>query len=386
MQFLNMEGQMKYDLLIKGGTVTDPGQGLRGVLDVALADGKIAALEGEIPADQAQQVIDASGKLVTPGLIDFHTHLYWGATSIGLEPDPVCARSGVTTIVDAGSSNAGSFAGFRRFIVEPARSRVFGFLHATPYPRPGVDPIAHAKSNMSGTVKVVEENRDVILGLKLFVAGNMVGEYGLGLLQVAREIADRAQVPIMVHIGFAPPSLAEILSLLGEGDIVTHSFNGHQNRIVDDAGMIFPEVLDARQRGVILDIGHGSGSFSFDTARAMLKQDQPPDVISTDLYSSNVDGPVFDLPTTLSKFLCLGMSLEQVIAAATERPGQIIGREDGLGMLKVGGAGDVSILELVEGEFELVDCHRQKLVAGQRLVSRGSVCRGRLMECDSPAE
>ena len=377
---------MKYDLLIKGGTVTDPGQGLRGVLDVALADGKIAALEGEIPADQAQQVIDASGKLVTPGLIDFHTHLYWGATSIGLEPDPVCARSGVTTIVDAGSSNAGSFAGFRRFIVEPARSRVFGFLHATPYPRPGVDPIAHAKSNMSGTVKVVEENRDVILGLKLFVAGNMVGEYGLGLLQVAREIADRAQVPIMVHIGFAPPSLAEILSLLGEGDIVTHSFNGHQNRIVDDAGMIFPEVLDARQRGVILDIGHGSGSFSFDTARAMLKQDQPPDVISTDLYSSNVDGPVFDLPTTLSKFLCLGMSLEQVIAAATERPGQIIGREDGLGMLKVGGAGDVSILELVEGEFELVDCHRQKLVAGQRLVSRGSVCRGRLMECDSPAE
>ena len=377
---------MKYDLLIKGGTVTDPGQGLRGVLDVALADGKIAALEGEIPADQAQQVIDASGKLVTPGLIDFHTHLYWGATSIGLEPDPVCARSGVTTIVDAGSSNSGSFAGFRRFIVEPARSRVFGFLHATPYPRPGIDPIAHAKSNMSGTVKVVEENRDVILGLKLFVAGNMVGEYGLGLLQVAREIADRAQVPIMVHIGFAPPSLAEILSLLGEGDIVTHSFNGHQNRIVDDAGMIFPEVLDARQRGVILDIGHGSGSFSFDTARAMLKQDQPPDVISTDLYSSNVDGPVFDLPTTLSKFLCLGMSLEQVIAAATERPGQIIGREDGLGMLKVGGAGDVSILELVEGEFELVDCHRQKLVAGQRLVSRGSVCRGRLMECDSPAE
>lgn len=376
---------MKCDLLIKGGTVTDPGQGLQGILDVALTDGKIAALESGIPAGQARQVIDASGKLVTPGLIDFHTHLYWGATSIGLAPDPVCARSGVTTIVDAGSSNAQTFAGFRRFIVEPARSRVFGFLHATPYPRPGIDPIAHARANMSATIKVVEENRDVILGLKLFVAGNMVGEYGLGLLQVAREIADRVQAPIMVHIGFAPPSLTEILSLLGEGDIVTHSFNGHQNRIVDDAGKIFPEVLAARARGVILDIGHGSGSFSFATARAMLKQGQYPDVISTDLYSANVDGPVFDLPTTLSKFLCLGMSLEQVIVAATQRPGRIIGREDGLGKLEVGGPGDVTILELLEGEFEFVDCHRQKLIGNRKLVSRGTVCRGRLMESGAPA-
>ena len=340
---------MEFDLIVKGGRVVDPGQGIDRVLDVGLADGKIAALESGISQSRAGETIDASGKLVTPGLIDLHTHIYWGATSFGLEPDPISARSGVTTIVDAGSADVGSFMGFRRFIHDPARSRVLAFLHATPYPRPATDPVAHARSNADATVAVVEANRDVILGLKLFVAGNMVGEYGLGLLQVAREIADRIQLPIMVHIGFAPPSLAEILSLLGAGDIVTHSFNGHEVKVVDEAGQVRPEVLEARERGVLLDIGHGLGSFSFDTARAMLSQGQHPDVISTDLYSANVDGPVHDLPTTLSKFLALGMDLGEVIAAATERPAAIVGKGDGLGRLEIGGVGDVAILELQEG-------------------------------------
>ena len=371
---------MKYELIIKNGTVIDPSQNLHQVLDVALADCKVAALEREIPAVQAQEAIDASGKLVTPGLIDLHTHIYWGATSTGLEPDPVCARSGVTTIVDAGSSNAYTFPGFKRFIIEPAQSRIFAFLHATPYPRPGGDPIAHAKSNMGATIKTIEENREVILGIKLFVAGNMVGQYGFGLLQVAREIADRVQLPIMVHIGFSPPSLGEILSLLREGDIVTHSFHGHDNRIVDDEGNIESEVFEARERGVILDIGHGAGSFSFETAKAMLKQNQYPDIISTDLYTANVNGPVYDLPTTLSKFLNLGMNLEEVISAATERPAQIIPQCEGLGKLQVGGLGDLAIFDLLEGEFEFFDCHRQKLVGSQKLVNFKTICRGKLME------
>jgi len=373
------EEQMEYELLVKGGTVIDPSQELHGVLDVALADGKIAALESEIPPTQAQQVIDASDRLVTPGLIDLHTHVYWGATSTGLEPDPICARSGVTTIVDAGSSNAHTFAGFRRFIIEPAHSRIFAFLHVTPYPRPGIGPIAHAKSNIPATVEVIEENRDVILGIKLFVAGNMVGDHGLGLLQVAREIADRVQLPIMAHIGFSPPSLREILSLLGKGDIVTHSFHGHDNRIVDDARNIRPEVLEARERGVVLDIGHGAGSFSFETAKAMLAQNQFPDTISTDLYTANVNGPVYDLPTTLSKFLSLGMGLDEVISAATERPALFIHRDEGLGKLQIGGVGDLAIFDLWEGEFEFLDCHRQKWVGDQKLVNSGTICRGRLM-------
>ena len=374
---------MGYDLLIKGGTVIDPGRDLHRNLDVALAGGRIAAMESEIAADEARQVIDASGKWVTPGLIDLHTHIYWGATSLGIQPDPICARGGVTTIVDAGSSTAHSFAGFRRFIAEPADSRIYAFLHATPYPRPGTDPIAHAKSNASATVQTIEENRDIILGIKLFVAGNMVGDYGLGLLKVAREIADRVSLPIMVHVGFSPPALAEILSLLGEGDIVTHSFNGHDNRIVDGDGRIRRDVLDARERGVLLDVGHGSGSFSFETARAMLGQGQYPDIISTDLYAANVNGPVYDLPTTLSKFLALGMSLEQVLSAATDRPARLLPGDEEWGSLKVGGPGDVAVLDLVEGEVEFVDCHRQKLAGGQKLVGVATVCRGRLMVCDS---
>ena len=383
--FLNVEDQMKYELLIKGGTVIDPSQELHGILDVALADGKIAALEREIPEAQAQQVLDVSGKLVTPGLIDLHTHIYWGATRTGLEPDPICSRSGVTTMVDAGSSNAHSFAGFRRFIVEPACSRLFAFLHATPYPRPGTDPIAHARSNIPATVEVIEANRDIILGIKLFAAGNMVGDYGLGLLQVAREIADRVQLPIMVHIGFSPPSLPEILSLLRKGDIVTHSFHGHDNRIVDDAGKIRPEVLDARGRGVVLDIGHGAGSFSFETTKAMFKQGQYPDVISTDLYTANVNGPVYDLPTTLSKFLSLGMSLDRVMSSATERPASIIHRDKGLGKLQVGGVGDLAVFDLLEGEFEYLDCHRQKLLGDRKLVNVRTICKGRLMARNSTA-
>ncbi|MEW6749677.1 MAG: amidohydrolase/deacetylase family metallohydrolase [Candidatus Latescibacterota bacterium] len=371
---------MGYELLIKGGTVIDPARKVHAPGDVALSGGKIAALEDDIPAAQAQQVIDASGKWVTPGLIDLHTHVYWGGTGLGLEPDPVCARTGVTTIVDAGSADAHTFAGFRRFIAAPARSRVLAFLHATPYPRPGTDPIAHAKANASATAETVEANRDVILGLKLFVAGNMVGEYGLGLLRVAREIADRVHLPIMVHVGFAPPALTEILALLREGDIVTHSFNGHANRPVDEAGNVLLEVLEARQRGVILDIGHGSGSFSFETAEAMLRQGQYPDVISTDLYNANVNGPVYDLPTTLSKFLCLGMGLDEVIAAATQRPAAVMGKGGGLGTLQVGGAGDVTILDLLEGEFAFADCHRRKRVGDRKLVGVRTICRGGPMD------
>jgi len=377
---------MAYDLLIRGGTVIDPSQNLHSPMDVAVADGRIAALESRIPEAQAQQVIDASGKLVTPGLIDLHTHVYWGATRTGLDPDPVCFRSGTTTMVDAGSANAHTFAGFRRFIVEPARSRLFAFLHATPYPRPGIDPTSHARSNIPATIEAIEANRDIVLGIKLFVAGNMVGDHGLGLLQVAREVADRVQLPIMVHIGYAPPSLPEILSLLGKGDIVTHSFNGHENRVVDDSGTVRPEVLDARDRGVILDVGHGAGSFSFRTARGMVDQNQLPDVISTDLYTANVDGPVYDLPTTLSKFLALGMDLDTVISAATERPASIIRSGEGLGTLQVGSAGDLAVFDLREGEFELTDCHRETLVGSRKLVSVRTVCRGRPAEPDSAVD
>ena len=373
---------MGYDILIRGGRVLDPGGDLSGDLDVAIEGEKIAAIGPDLPTEDAGQVIDASGLLVTPGLIDLHTHVYWGGSSLGIEPDPVCARSGVCTIVDAGTSHAGSFKGFRRFIMEPAHGRVYGFLHVTPSIRPGVDPTEFPRSQKRATMRTVDENRDRLLGIKVFAAFNMVREQAMPLLELAREICDELKVPIMVHVGFAPPDLKEVLNLLREGDILTHSFTGHANRPIGPDGRVRPEVVEARARGVIIDIGHGSGSFSFEVARAMLDQGQPPDTISTDLYAANVDGPVFDLPTTISKFLNLGMSLEEVLLRVTAQPARRIrpAKGMGLGTLRVGGAADVALLEVQEGTFEFADAHRGKMTGDRRIVSRLTVCRGRPME------
>ena len=277
------EERMGHNILIKGGQVLDPGQHLSGDLDVAIQGEQIMAIGPDLPSENAARVIDASGMLVTPGLIDLHTHVYWGGSSLGIEPDPACARSGVCTVVDAGTSHAGSFKGFRRFIMEPAHGRIYAFLHVTPCIRPGVDPVEFPRSQKRATMRTVDENRDRLLGIKVFAAYNMVRDQAKPLLELAREICDELEVPIMVHVGFAPPDLKEVLDLLKEGDILTHSFTGHANRPIGPDGKVRPEVVDARDRGVVIDIGHGSGSFSFEMARAMLDQDQAPDTISTDL-------------------------------------------------------------------------------------------------------
>ena len=373
---------MGYDVLIKGGRVLDPGENLSGDLDGAIEGERIAAIGPELFVEDAGQVIDASGMLVTPGLIDFHTHVYWGGSALGIEPDPVCARSGVCTVVDAGTSNAGNFKGFRRFIMEPAHGRVYGFLHVTPSVRPGIDPTEFARSQKRTTMQTVDENRDRLLGIKVFAAFNMVREHAKPFLELAREICDELKVPIMVHVGFAPPDLKEVLDLLVEGDVVTHSFNGHANRPIGPDGKVLPEMVEARERGVVIDIGHGSGSFSFEVARAMLEQGQAPDTISTDLYAANVDGPVFDLPTTLSKFLNLGMSLEEVLLRSTANPARLIRPAEGMGLgaLRVGGVADVSLLKVEEGMFEFEDAHGEKLTGDRRLAGRLAICRGRAME------
>ena len=375
---------MKYDLLIKGGEISDPGQNLRGKMDLAIAGGKIASMERDIPKEAAREVIDASKKLVTPGLIDLHTHIFWGMSRGALEPDPIAARSGVTTMVDAGTVGYTNCHGFRRYLVEASQCRVYGFINGT---SPGIgsvntgpEALGWARQNIGAIAKIIEENRDIILGVKAFAAWNMTRENAFDYLRVARAIGNEAQCPIMVHIGFGPPHLHDIVNLLREGDIITHAFHGQSNRIVDRDGRIDPAILKARERGILLDIGHGAGSFSFEVAEPLISQGFYPDCISTDLHGGCVNGPTYDLPTTLTKFLYLGMSLEEVIERATARPAAIIGGPEGMGSLKVGGVADVAILELEEGDFELVDCHRQKVMAKERLVSALTICRGKLMK------
>jgi dihydroorotase len=370
-----------YDLLIKGGELRDPSQNLRRNADIAIRGDAIAAIEADIPRASARQVLDASGTMVTPGLVDLHTHCYYGATGLGIDPDPVGARSGATTWVDAGSFGYDQTEGFRRFIVNPAKVRVYGFVYLYPSSRnPDIDPVQYVRRGIKRTGETGVANRDIILGVKMQVGSNMNGRYSLEFLKAARELCDTYKLPLMAHISFAPPETEEVMALMRRGDIVTHALNGHTLGIVDKEGRIKPGVLEARQRGVIFDVGHGLGSFNFPAARKILDAGFVPDTISTDIYNLNVKGPVYDMPTTMSKMLHLGMSFDDVLLRSTAKPGQVVNRIPKLGTLQVGAPADVALLALESGEFPLVDSQKNQVTAKQRIVCRGTVCRGKVLQ------
>ena len=310
-----MSTNTKFDVLIAGGEVLDPGAGISGRNDVAIRDGRVAAIAPNIDRAQATQVIDASGQYVTPGLVDLHTHVYWGTTFWGIEADPVAARSGVTTWLDVGSAGAYNFPGFRRYVQQANRARIFALLNVSAI---GLTAPTFELSNLDycdidlGT-RMIEANRDVVLGVKARIDRNTTRGTGLRPLQLARELADRVQLPLMVHIGLGPPTLDEVLPLMKPGDILTHCFTGHDMRILNTQELVRDDVKRMHDQGVILDIGHGAGSFSFDTAEKVLAQGILPDVISSDIHQLSVQGPMFDMPVTLSKFLNLGMRLTDVI-------------------------------------------------------------------------
>jgi dihydroorotase len=268
--------------------------------------------------------------------------------------------------------------GFRRFTVAPAKARIFGYIHLYPSLRnPDVDVVKYVRENMRRTARAALDNRDIILGVKVYVGANMNGRYSLDFLKIGRELGDQFKLPLMVHVSFAPPETPQVMELLGAGDVVTHCYNPHTLGILEKNGEVKASVREARARGVLFDVGHGAGSFNFEVARQALAADFPPDTISTDLYDVNVNGPVFDMPTTLSKFLHLGMGLEEVLLRATANPAKIINRVPGLGTLEVGAPADVAVLALEEGEFKLMDSQKNVVTASKRLVSRATICRGK---------
>jgi dihydroorotase len=370
-----------FDLLIKGGKVFDPSQNLEDLRDVAIRDGKIARLERDIPAAQARQVVDASGKLVTPGLIDLHTHVFPYVGPYGIEPDPYCLRRGVTTAVDAGTSGAFTFPAFRKFIMPQAATRVRALLHVVSIGMVAGDvgelhDLRYCDPHLAA--KVAGENRDLIVGFKIRFSEAYTGPNDLEGLKRARIAADQAQLPLMMHIGRSYTPLVQLLSLLKKGDVVTHSFNSLPHGIVDSAGKVTPEVHEARQRGVLFDVGHGSGSFSFEVMEKCLHQGFLPDTISTDLYSTNIHGPVYDLPTTLSKFLLLGLSLRETIARCTVNAARTFNFGAEIGTLKPGAEGDVSVLDLAVGDFTFTDSHHQTRQGQQKLLPVVTVRAGKL--------
>ena len=369
-----------YDTLIVGGEVVDPGAGLQGALDVAIRDGRIVDVAPNLDRSTARETIDASGGIVTPGLIDLHTHCYWGATYWGIEADPVAARTGVTTWLDVGSSGSYSWPAFRRFLIEPSRARIFALLNASSIgliaPTWEFSNLDYCDLDLAATI--VEANRDLILGIKARIDQNTTRGVGIRPLELARELADRVGLPLMTHIGFGPPTIAEVAPQLRPGDILTHCFTGGDMKIVDDAGKPNPAIMDLHDRGLILDIGHGTGSFSYQTAEAMLRAGIMPDVISSDIHQMAIQGPMFDLPTTLSKFLNLGLSLPQVIERATSRPAAAMRRPD-LGTLKPGSVADIALFRLEEGDYVFRDVRMEPRRGDKRLINTLTLIDGEVL-------
>lgn len=346
----------RYDTLIVDGAVVDPGSGLVGRYDVAILDGHITAIAPMLEPGAATRIIDARGQIVTPGLVDVHTHIYWGMTYWGIEADPVAARTGVTTWVDAGSAGAYTFPGFRRYVAETSRTRTYCLLNLSAIGL--VAPTGEFRNldycDVDLAARIIDANRDLILGVKARIDADTTRGTGLRALELARALADAVELPLMVHIGSGPPPVDAIIALLRAGDILTHCCTGRSHCLVDAAGFVREDIRHLREHGLVLDVGHGTGSFSYRVAEALLRQGIAPDVISSDIHQLSVQGPMFDLPTTLSKFLNLGMSLPDVIVRATSRPAAAMRRPD-LGTLRPGSRADIALFRLAEGSYTFYD-------------------------------
>ena len=374
---------MRYDILLTGGTVIDPLGGLNDQFDVAIVDGQIVDVAKNIDPQKATRTIAVPGKYVVPGLVDIHAHVYVGVTTWGIAADPACQTTGVTTIVDAGSSGWATFPGFSDYIAGPAQTRILCYLHIS-----GIGLVYGPVGEMldlryadpGRVADTIIENRDLIVGVKVRQGGAQVGDNGVEPLKLAIEAAERADVPIMCHIG-AGVRLPEILKLMRPGDVITHCFQGVGDSILDEKGRVIPDAWAARQDGVIFDVGHGAGSFRYEVAQQAMQQGFISDVISTDLHIGNINGPVYDLPTTLSKFLHLGLSLEAVIENATIQPAKAIQRDDEIGHLKIGSPANITVLDLLDGEFEFFDAHRKKFVGHQKLEALFTIRQQTITEC-----
>jgi dihydroorotase len=377
----------RYDLLLAGGTLLDPAQGVQAATNVAFAGGNVAAVGPHLSAADATETVDCAGQIVTPGMIDLHVHVFSGVSHYGIEPDPHCVAKGVTTAVDAGSAGADTFPGFRKYVIDVSATRLFARLNISSQGMltreiGELDDLRYA--SVPKAIAMIEQHRDVILGVKVRLTRNEIVSRVAGIrpLHLAREAADAVGLPIMVHPQEAwCDSLDDILAVMRGGDILTHCFHGHSHGILDADGKVRRSVHEAMERGVIFDVGHGRGSFSWQVADRALRQGVQPQTISSDLHAYNVNGPAYDLATTASKFLLLGLSLEDTLHKVTATPARALGMSDRIGTLRVGAWGDAVVFDLQQGAFELQDSHGETRIGQQRLVPRtvvraGNVYRG----------
>ena len=356
---------MMFDLLIRNACLIDAAQGLNEPCEVAFRAGRVAALGRSLSQAKASETIDADGMVLAPGMIDLHVHIFSGVSHYGVPADPHCLARGVTTAVDAGSAGAATFGGLRRFVIETSATRLYALLNISRIgmvtgaeldpPVGELEDLRHL--NVPAAVRCVAANRDVILGIKVRLSANLAagGRNELEALKRAREAAEATGLPVMIHTPDSSLGLPAILAEMRRGDILTHCFHARASGILDAHGQVLREVREAIARGVLLDVGHGKGSFSYQVARQAIAQDVLPDTISSDLHRYNIHGPVFDLATTLSKFLHLGVELPEALRRVTSTPAATIGMSDELGTLRVGAAGDAVVLRTCAGKRPLED-------------------------------
>jgi len=365
--------------------VIDPAQDSDARLDIAVSGDKIARMAGEIPPHQCRQVVDAKDRIVTPGLIDLHTHVYDGFCPHSTDPDTAGVRQGVTTVVDAGSSGEATFRGFPKYVIPSFRTRVFCFLHLASAGLAVVPEIRDwAEVNVDAIAAAVESYRELIKGVKLRLVGNTVAAAGVEVVKLAQKVARQFGLPIMVHVGdidqHVPPALTrEVLPLMAPGDILSHFLTPKYGGTLRPDGAVLPELREAMDRGVVLDVARGRRQFSFAVARKLMAEGILPTTISTDLCNNNVADRNFGLTVAMSNFLSLGLGLRQIVEMTTINPARALKADDLIGSLKPGMAADISILELVSGKWRFEDGVGDTLEANTLITPRMTVKSGRLI-------
>ena len=346
-----------YDLVLTGGTLLDPGQGIHGRRDVAFKDGLVAAVAERIEAGPDVATVDVTGKLITPGLIDIHGHFYHGGNGSAVHPDQNCLSSGTTTGVDAGSAGFLNYQAMRDYVFPAHRTRLLAFLH--------ISAVGLANNRVLGgglhdmriidadqTADAIKDNPNFCFGVKVRMHYNAVAPWNAReAMKLARKAADQSGTRLMVHVSGTPIPLPEVLEFLGPGDISTHAFNGDHESILDVNGKIRPEARAAADRGVIMDVAHAGVHCDTEVVKAALQQDFFPDTISTDIHIAPEGRTVYLMNDLMSKFHAMGLSLEAAVTASTSRPAQVLGLEDHLGSLKPGMSGDAAVFDLREGRF-----------------------------------
>lgn len=368
-----------WDLLIRGGRVIDPANRIDGPADVAVRAGAIDAVAPHLPREQALNRVDADDLVVLPGLVDLHTHVWHGGGYWGTDLEGLAWRTGVTTWVDAGSAGCYTLDGLQRHVADRTSLRVVALLNVS-----ALGLVAETGEHrildhldVAASADVAARHGELVRGVKARIDARTVGENGLEPLRRARRLARRTGRPLMVHVGYGPPTIADIVPHLDEGDILTHCASGCPTDLVAD-GRLTPATREAVDRGVVFDLGHGSGAFDFDVLDVELAAGIRP-TTSTDLHARSAHGPAFDMPTVMTKMLAAGLDLTEVVASATTRPAGALGLGNGVGTLTPGTPADIALFTVDTGEFPVVDVHRGHRIAPQRLRNVATYRAGRLL-------